>query len=250
MSATRGKALARRRRSLAAADDVGGIVGDTIDQIGRQAQQMFRERAGQEMQGRRFADGPPVPTVDITGLFDQAAWQASLLEAEGYIGEFIIDETRRAGLQARIQQPFVQELLAVHLSQIEAYGLDAEAHIGASLTESFRKGHSVDRAAKALVGGDMRPRAAELIARTELVSVGNGAAMVSAKAAGVPGDMKVWLATPDTRTRPTHADADGQSVPLDQPFTVGGEDAEYPGDPGLSLDGRGNCRCSFYVVQA
>jgi hypothetical protein len=240
---------------LTAADDLGAIIGDAIEQIGKQAQLTFRARAEQELAARlparsslvevfdhvfTFAD-QPAPEVDLTGLWDDTAWTAAVGDAETYLGNVVVDEMSRVGVVATIRQPFVQEIVAEHIGRIEAYGDDARAHVTRSLTESFRKGHSVDQAARALVGGDMRPRAAELVARTEMIAASNGAAMVGAKAAAQPGDMKVWLATHDSRTRPEHRAADGQEVPLDQPFKVGGEDADYPGDAGLSLDMRGNC---------
>lgn len=61
------------------------------------------------------------------------------------------------------------------------------------------------------------------------------------------GDMvKTWSATGGERTRDDHADADGQTVPYSQPFTVGGEMLLYPGDRSLGASA-GNtiqCRCS------
>lgn len=55
----------------------------------------------------------------------------------------------------------------------------------------------------------------------------------------------VWISTVgDGRTRPEHAEADGQRVALGQPFIVGGEQLRYPGDPFGSASNVINCRCS------
>ncbi len=90
---------------------------------------------------------------------------------------------------------------------------------------------------------DAAPWQADALARTDLNSLANGASKNAAQLAGM--GYKTWLATLDDRTRPEHADADGQTVPMADTFTVGGEDADYPGDPALSDAMAMNCRCTL-----
>jgi uncharacterized protein with gpF-like domain len=59
---------------------------------------------------------------------------------------------------------------------------------------------------------------------------------------------KRWLATEDARTRPEHADADGQTVPAHAPFSVGGSAMSYPGDPNAPADLVVNCRCTVIAA--
>jgi hypothetical protein len=54
---------------------------------------------------------------------------------------------------------------------------------------------------------------------------------------------RVWGATYDLRTRPDHAEADGQERGVDEPFDVGGEALMYPRDPRASAKQTVNCRC-------
>lgn len=57
---------------------------------------------------------------------------------------------------------------------------------------------------------------------------------------------KVWIATPDGRTRAWHLDMDGQEVGSDEPFIDGhGNELEYPGDPMAEPETVYNCRCSM-----
>ena len=57
---------------------------------------------------------------------------------------------------------------------------------------------------------------------------------------------KVWIATPDGRTRNWHLSMDGQEVGVDEPFIDGhGNELEYPGDPSGAPDSIYNCRCSM-----
>lgn len=57
---------------------------------------------------------------------------------------------------------------------------------------------------------------------------------------------KVWMATPDGRTRGWHLDLDGQEVGINKMFVDGhGNELEYPGDPGAAPETVYNCRCSM-----
>ena len=60
---------------------------------------------------------------------------------------------------------------------------------------------------------------------------------------GQTGITHTWNAVGDDRTRPEHLDADGQEVPLEDPFDVGGESLMYPGDSAGSDWNIINCRC-------
>lgn len=84
---------------------------------------------------------------------------------------------------------------------------------------------------------------AELISRTETNSAMSAGAFSALRDEGA--GMKAWLASPGGRTRPEHAAADGQEVPIDQPFIVGGEELMFPGDPSGSAAMICNCRCSL-----
>jgi hypothetical protein len=75
---------------------------------------------------------------------------------------------------------------------------------------------------------------AERIARTEIVSASNMGSQLAAESTGLTL-VKEWLATRDGRTREDHAEADGQTVPLNEMFIVGGEAMMQPGDPKVRI---------------
>lgn len=54
---------------------------------------------------------------------------------------------------------------------------------------------------------------------------------------------KVWMATPDGRTRDSHIDIDGEEVEIGENFSNG---LEYPGDPGGDPAEVYNCRCTMH----
>lgn len=116
------------------------------------------------------------------------------------------------------------------------------------LLEGFQRGESIPqlqtRVRKAL---RVSEHVATAVARTEVIAASNGGAIWQAKqlaAAGVGPATKTWLATADSRTRRDHRAADGQTVPVDQPFIVGGYALDYPGDPAGPDREVWNCRCT------
>lgn len=86
------------------------------------------------------------------------------------------------------------------------------------------------------------------VSRTLAISAFNGGDqdghVAAAQAAGHKMPTKRWLSSHDTKVRPTHAEADGQVVDLDQDFTVGGFAAQFPGDWRLPPQEAVNCRCT------
>lgn len=96
------------------------------------------------------------------------------------------------------------------------------------------------------------PNRATVTARTETIGALNAgrrdAFQAVVEETGRPFE-KVWLATIDSATRETHADADGQRVPVDQPFVVGGFELDFPGDPGGPPEEVIQCRCTMLLVE-
>lgn len=117
--------------------------------------------------------------------------------------------------------------------------------VGESLQSSYDEGRGIPEAARDLrthVAG-IAPVRARVIARTELVAVANSGSLAVARLSGA-AEWKQWLATNDARTRQAHSAAAGQVRRLDDTFSVGGEDLDYPGDPSGSAANTVNCRCT------
>lgn len=85
---------------------------------------------------------------------------------------------------------------------------------------------------------------ADTIARTETVAAYVQGDLAGARALGDNGPVeKVWVATFDARTRPSHEEAHDQCVPIDEKFSVGGELMDAPHDPDADAGEVVNCRC-------
>ncbi|MEU7010375.1 phage minor head protein [Streptomyces sp. NPDC046332] len=101
-------------------------------------------------------------------------------------------------------------------------------------------------------GSERWPNRARTVARTETIGAVNAgvfrAAELDAEQRGDPAPFKVWIATEDRRTRPTHDEADGQRTLLREPFRVGASQLLFPGDPRGAAAEVINCRCSMLPV--
>lgn len=101
-------------------------------------------------------------------------------------------------------------------------------------------------------GSERWPSRAMTVARTETIAAVNAgifrAAQLDAEDRGDLAPAKVWIATDDTRTRPTHDDADRQRTLLGSPFRVGSARLLFPGDPTGPAHEVINCRCSMIPV--
>lgn len=130
-----------------------------------------------------------------------------------------------------------------------AYG---KKQITASVTSSILQGLSIKHMAD-----DLQKRITTIsrdsairTARTAVTGAQNAGRMDSYVAAEKMGIKlkKQWLATLDGRTRHAHAMLDGQTVDIDKPFKVDGNEIMFPGDtsaPGYLVY---NCRCTVLSV--
>lgn len=125
------------------------------------------------------------------------------------------------------------------------------------LSDSALSGASINDIVRELSGNsELSTMRARRIARTEVVTSANGAAVIQAQETGVPMN-KVWLSVIDKRTRHSHREVDNQTVPLDSPFNVSGTQMMQPGvrdqPNGLSVPAKEvvNCRCTvaFEVIE-
>jgi uncharacterized protein with gpF-like domain len=62
---------------------------------------------------------------------------------------------------------------------------------------------------------------------------------------------KEWLSAIDERTRDAHVAANGQVVPVEEPFIVDGEELMCPGDSGAGVSAGNviNCRCTMVASE-
>lgn len=128
--------------------------------------------------------------------------------------------------------------------------------INQCVTQGIIQGESLMQMAERIGKATGEPSASAMMrnARTMHTSAENAGrleAMHQAQEKGIKMK-KRWLATLDSHTRDTHADLDGQTVDVDEPFTVDVDgktmEIRYPGDPDADPKLVWNCRCSLVEV--
>ena len=90
---------------------------------------------------------------------------------------------------------------------------------------------------------------ARRIVRTEATNAANYATEQAAVNLFAGQDLtKTWRSGFDARVRDAHRAANGQVVPFNSKFSVGGESLQRPGDPNGSASNVINCRCSMIIL--
>jgi len=120
--------------------------------------------------------------------------------------------------------------------------------LDAVIRSEMKKGHSIDKIAKAVNKvSDMDMKACYRTARTGVTAAENMARIDSyfdAIDKGIPM-MKQWYATKDSRTRKSHRIIDGERIPINEYFANG---LFYPADPDGEPAEVYNCRCTLLGV--
>lgn len=135
---------------------------------------------------------------------------------------------------------------------------DVFSLIAGEVAHGAAAGESVDDIATRVgqvldaTGTERWPNRAVVVARTEGIGALNAGRTDSYQAVadelGEPMEQQ-WISTVDSRTRPSHAAADGQRVPVGDSFTVGGATLRFPGDPAGPAREVVQCRCSTILVK-
>ena len=153
---------------------------------------------------------------------------------------------RRLAMEQPDLMPYYPPKRAVKRGIDLAWG---KRQITAQVTSGILQGESIKHLADRLQTNipNMNRTSAIRAARTAVTGAQNAGRLDSylrAEERGIPLK-KVWIATLDNRTRHNHAVADGQTVEEDKPFTVGGYELMYPGDPNGPGHEIYNCRCTM-----
>ncbi|MGM7634173.1 phage portal protein [Bacillus sp. Hm123] len=140
-------------------------------------------------------------------------------------------------------QKFIGETSVFLVTKISEFTRET---LRSAISDGVDKGESLQQIAKRIekvYGDDFGPKRAMNIARTEVVAASNAGAREGAIATGLDLE-KQWVTTIDGRERESHADCNGQTREMNDPYDVGGHSGMFPGDPKLPAKERIKCRCA------
>ena len=203
-------------------------------------------------QRRRLSLRPGSPSGDP---FDSATWPDTVREyvepvAASILAEVYENVTKQTGssdAMAAARDALINEQLSGIVQMATDLGNELAPRLAAAAANSLNVSSLNATISNIFTGAD---GSADRVART-VSGFSNGLAVQAGTSVNEQTPMtKIWVTAGDDRVRPDHADAEGQSVPVDQPFDVGGEALMFPGDPNGSDAEILNCRCWVSVVPA
>ena len=166
---------------------------------------------------------------DVRNIFAEQAFQDYLIKFAQQVAQTTNDD-----ITALLQQ-----------AMKEGWSIpDMEKALG-SLFDQYMTGDLTDEQ-RAWFEERMPAYRREVISRTETIRASNNGSYQLFKGWGAQG--KEWLTAMDGRQRDTHGAANGQTVPIDEPFSVGGYQMMHPGDGNAPAEEVCNCRCSIAPV--
>lgn len=191
---------------------------------------------------------PDIPGGIIAGdIFKQSVKARTLPARKKMVNEVAVS-TLGKPLAKKSTDVFATLIELIAEKQAENALLAAEDAVHSVILEGITEGLSVSQTANRIGERMMQwaPWQAQRQAQTDLVALANGASLESAKVLGEDGPaFKTWLTAGDENVRDSHVDADGQTVKIDEPFSVGGFPLDHPGDF-LGPDSEViNCRCTL-----
>src|SRR5688572_24242147 len=146
-----------------------------------------------------------------------------------------------------LSDDFTQSFLQTVTSDFVSVGDDVWEDVREVVVQGVKNGESIEQiSAKMKHVTSFSTKRAEEIARTVTHAAAESGSIAQLRFVGYSSDeaTKEWVATHDARTRPTHAHANNQRVPLDEKFTVGSTSLDFPGDPSGARAETINCRCT------
>jgi HK97 family phage portal protein len=154
-----------------------------------------------------------------------------------------LELSKVTGLEFTLNSPYTQNTLKTILEKQSSI----PQTLFNEVSEKIRQGmqNNVSRAEMVNIVGEFfdgyAPGKIENIANGLSTSAWESGQDVAYNEAGIEG--KEWLSSRDGRVRPTHDEADGTRVGLNEFFSVGGSELKHPGDPNGEPEEVIGCRC-------
>lgn len=220
---------------------------------------LFR-RQKSSILGKLRRDRPALNTREAAEVldepFDKAKWEKTFKQTikpvlTEVVQDIGTDALVNMGMSAAfdVQNPNVLRAVEKQAQQFAQRLNDTTyEQLQASLSEGIGKGESIDALASRVedVMGDRIRSSGEVIARSEVNRASSTGDIEAWRQTGVVVG-KRWNAALDDRTRPTHVEAHGQEVKLDDDFTVGSATGQGPGLMGVAKEDV-QCRCYLTAI--
>ncbi|MBE3131293.1 MAG: phage portal protein [Acidobacteria bacterium] len=159
-----------------------------------------------------------------------------------------VEETK--GGAFKLTLALKKELSALVLNSGKYIGEETVNKVGSAIAQAQAENWTVQELAQDIAEtmGENAATRGRLIARTETAKVENWGEIEGYRQTEFV-EKKGWLCAFVEDSREAHMKADtdyAEAIPLDEPFTVDGEELQYPGDPSGSAGNICNCLCTTF----
>jgi hypothetical protein len=225
------------------------VVNAYLREVKSRASKAFLDSGGDALAAERAASDVRLVTDMIAKIWLRTApkfgnWTQAQIRRQAGAQKAVATDTWIKIIMAYLLDQGAELVTGIDRTTVKA--------IAAVLVDGFSKGLSIPGIAASLK--EQHPflnfARATLIARTEVIGASNWGSLQGARRMGSPSIRKYWIPTLDGVTRDDHMQAgsdynEDHAIPMDEPFIVGGEALEYPGDPSGSPANICNCRCTI-----
>lgn len=209
---------------------------------------------------RRVIRGDEKPNLDAIWAMAPLWRQAVDLILQGEISQAIgVAFAKVLGPDYRWSaRPFVTQYLAEVRNRMVRIPDEVYDLVAGELAQGINLGESIPKLAARIdnvlstTASERWPNRATVVARTESIGALNAGRYDAFRVVAADADEPMetfWISTDDQRTRHTHEVAEGQRVPVGQPFIVGGFELRFPGDPSGPPQEIIQCRCTMLLVE-
>jgi HK97 family phage portal protein len=234
-------------KALQASERWEEIFDRTLERVFERQQRVVMEKARGAKAKKALTEG----TLSVEAIWDEESWNRQVVEdVRPVIAGAVRDaaEMTAEQMQSKVDSKVgeYEQIIDAQTARVKNINQTTRDELAAAIatTQSMsekddRHGLLMSAIAAIFVAALMKRK--RRIAEIEAQSAFNGGTYLAARDTGAL--KKVWLTRRDDRVRPEHRALHGTSTDLNKPFTTGGVDLRYPGDPLAPANLSIGCRC-------
>jgi HK97 family phage portal protein len=223
------------------------ILDSSLERFIERQQRVILEKASGSKSRKALEAG----NLDPENIFDQRIWDKQLNEdmrpiLSGIMNDATMLVGQETGMPAEMEESESAQYLNEQIERFQKINETTAEEIAAATLIASSLGNGEDKmgmlkAALIAIFVNLLSKRKRTIAEHEAHAAFNAGSYMAGRSVGAA--TKTWVSEKDAKVRPEHAVLHGNTVPVYEPFSVGGQDIRFPGDPSAPMNLTMNCRC-------